>query len=89
MREDEIELVLNHLARECPASSKPDFSSKEQLDLAIKRVAEVAELNRQTSQLIKEGRRRGRLIDIRLAVLRWRLNGRLANPENPGGMKCL
>jgi len=74
MRDEEIERVLDYLAQQCPANSKLDFSSEKGLALTIKRIAEVAELNRQTAKLIKEGRRKGRLIDIRLARLRWRLN---------------
>ena len=58
MRDDEIERVLNYLARQCPANLKPDFSSDEGLALVLKRIEEVAELNRQTSELIKEGRRK-------------------------------
>jgi len=74
MRDEEIERVLNYLARQCPADAKLDFALEEHLTLVRKNLKEVAELNRQTSRLIKEGRRRGRLIDIRLALLRWRLN---------------
>jgi hypothetical protein len=75
MRDDEIERILDYLARQCPADSKRDFDAlEEKLTLVRKTLKEVAERNRKTSQLIKEGGRRGRLTDIRLALLRWRLN---------------
>lgn len=75
MRDDEIERVMNYLARFGARQTKVDLDElEEQLTLVRKTLKEVAERNRQASQLIGEGRRRGRLIDIRLALLRWRLN---------------
>jgi hypothetical protein len=71
MRDDEIESVLNYLARQGAAHSNVAFDSLEQQ--VRKTLKVVADCNRQTTRLIKEMKRRGRLIDIRLALLRWRL----------------
>jgi len=72
MRNEEIERVMNYLARRSGDYSKIDF--EKQLDSVRKTFREVTERNRQLSRLLKEGKKRGRLIDIRLALLRWRLN---------------
>jgi len=72
MRNEEIERVMNYLARRSGDYSKIDF--EKQLDSVHKTLREVTERNRQLSRLLKEGKKRGRLIDIRLALLRWRLN---------------
>ena len=72
MRNEEIERVMNYLARRSGDYSKIDF--EKQLDSVRKTLREVTERNRQLSRLLKEGKKRGRLIDIRLALLRWRLN---------------
>ena len=72
MRNEEIERVMNYLARRSGDYSKIDF--EKQLDSVRKTLREVTERNRQLSRLLKEGKKRGRSIDIRLALLRWRLN---------------
>ena len=72
MRNEEIERVMNYLARRSGDYSKIDF--EKQLDSVRKTLREVTERNRQLSRLLKEGKKRGRLIDTRLALLRWRLN---------------
>ncbi len=72
MRNEEIERVMNYLARRSGDYSKIDF--EKQLDSVRKTLREVTERNRQLSRLLKEGKKRGMLIDIRLALLRWRLN---------------
>jgi len=56
MRDEEIHRVLDYLTRQCPANST-DFSSEEVLALALKGIEEVSELNRRTSQLIRETKR--------------------------------
>ena len=72
MRNEEIERVMNYLARRSGDYSKIDF--EKQLDSVRKTLREVTERNRPLSRLLKEGKKRGRLIDVRLALLRWRLN---------------
>ncbi len=72
MRNEEIERVMNYLARRSGDYSKIDF--EKQLDSVRKTLREVTERNRQLSRLLKEGKKRGKLIDVRLALLRWRLN---------------
>ena len=72
MHNEEIERVMNYLARRSGDYSKIDF--EKQLDSVRKTLREVTERNRQLSRLLKEGKKRGKLIDVRLALLRWRLN---------------
>jgi hypothetical protein len=84
MNNEEIERLMNYLAGLCPQNATVDFKALES------QLSKTREGNRQTRELMKQAKRRGRLIDIRLALLRWRGNadGQPAC-ENPGGMKCL
>lgn len=72
MDSEEVERVLNYLAQRGGDYSNFDFDK--QLQTVRKTVREVRERNRQLSRLLKENKKRGRLIDIRLALLCWRLN---------------
>jgi len=57
MRNEEIERVMNYLARRSGDYSKIDF--EKQLDSVRKTLREVTERNRQLSRLLKEGKKRG------------------------------
>ena len=72
MDSEEVERVLNYLAQRGGDYSNFDFDK--QLQTVRKIVWEVRECNRELSRLLIESKKRGRLIDIRLALLRWRLN---------------
>lgn len=68
MNNEEIERVMNYLARLAPQNATLDLNA---LELQF---SKTRECSRQTRELMKQAKRRGRLIDIRLALLRWRVN---------------
>jgi hypothetical protein len=68
MNNDQIERVMNYLAGLAPQNATVDFNELES------QLGKTRECNRQTRELMKQVKRRGRLIDIRLALLRWRVN---------------
>ena len=68
MNNKEIERVMNSLAGLASKDTSVDFNA---LELQL---SKTRECNRQTKGLMNQARRRGRLIDIRLTLLRWRVN---------------
>jgi hypothetical protein len=72
MDSEELERVLNYLAQRGGDNSNFDFDK--QLKSVRKTIRETRKCNGQLSRLLRESKKRGRLIDIRLALLRWRLN---------------
>ena len=88
MDSEEVERVLNYLAQRGGEYSNFDFDK--QLRTVRKTVREVRERNKELSRLLRESKKRGGSIDIRLALLRWRLNSNdWQSGQNPVGMKCL
>ena len=74
MRDEEIERVMNYLARRSSDHSRIDFDLiEEQLDSLRNTCQKMTEDNKQLSRVLKESKRGGRLVDIRLALLRWRI----------------